>query len=185
MDNTPTTYRSVYNIGATNGITIGVLLAAMFLMQSYGLHNFVLLIIGDLLMLAVPFVAYRLLVRDHDRYSYMRSVSAVWLDGIVTFICGSIILALVMYMFLRFLQPGFTAEQISNVANLYRELKTSQGDAMAKALEQLVATHQVPSPIQLAFSMLWLTSFGGAMLSMVLALIIRYITRRKVPKDFL
>lgn len=185
MNTDQSTYRSVYHIGATNGVTIGLLLSAMFLTQSYGLHNLILLLIGDILMLAVPFVTYRLLVRDHDRYSYMRSVSAVWLDGIVSFICGSLILALVMYIFLRFLQPGFTAEQIKNVAGLYRELKTSQGDAMAKAMEQLIATHQVPSPIQLSFSMLWLTSFAGAMLSMLLALVIRYITRRKVPKEFL
>lgn len=185
MTQAPTTYKSVYHIGATNGITIGVLLSAMFLCQTYGLRSFPLLLLGYILMLAVPFVAYRILVRDHDRYSFLRSVSGIWLDGIVTFICGSITLAVVMYIFLRYIEPGFTVEQIHNVATLYRELHNPQADAMAKAMEQLITTHQVPSPIQLAFSMLWLTSFVGAMLSMVLALIIRFITRRKVPKDFL
>ncbi len=185
MNTDQPTQKSVYHLGATNGVYIGALLSVMFLTQSLGLHNTLLLIIGDLLMIAVPFVAYRLLVRDHDRHTHMRSVSAVWLDGIVTFICGSITLAIVMYIFLRFIQPGFTVEQIRNLIDLYRQLHSAQGDAMARTLEQLIATHQVPSPIQLSFFMLWLTSFAGSLLSMVLALIIRYITRRKMHKDYL
>lgn len=170
--------KSIYSLGANNGLIIGLYLSGMFALQAFGMKNALLLLLGNLMMLGVPFLLYWLLVRDYDRNETYRQFSAVWLNGIVSFICGSLILATAMYIYLRYIDPCFIATQIKEVIDIYRQLGTPQADDMANAFESIIKQNAVPSPISLAFSTIWFSSFAGSMLSLVIAFIIKKLTRR-------
>lgn len=166
-------HHSVYTLGANDGWKMGLYLSAMFLLQSEGFIRGPLLILGNLLLLGLPFFSYWLLRRAFTASNGVNSFSAVWLHGILMFLCGSLIMASIAYVYMRFIKPDFIVDQIHLAAEAYRSLGTAQTDQFAHQLERLIDEHLVPSAIQMALSFLWLCSFLGSILSMVLTLIVR------------
>lgn len=56
---------SIYNKGANDGWKMGLYLTAMFLTQAASIYNPALSLIGAVMMLGIPFVAYILLRRAY------------------------------------------------------------------------------------------------------------------------
>lgn len=170
---------SVYTLGANDGWKMGIYLSAMYLLQSAGLGHPLMLFVGNLLLLGIPFFAYFLLRRGYVASHGVNTFSAVWLHGIIFFLCGSLIMALVAYVYMRFVKPNFIVEQIQLAADTYRSFGTAQGEQFAHQLERIVTEHMVPSAIQMALTLMWLCSFVGSILSLLLTLIVRAIKVRE------
>lgn len=80
---------------------------------------------------------------------------------------------------MRFFNPEFIIDFIHFTANTYRTLGTAESTQFAEQLDRLVEKHLVPSPIQMAFSFIWVYSFLGSLLSLVLACIVKAVPIRK------
>lgn len=170
---------SVYRRGARDGIVMAAWLVLIFLCNVAAMHLPLLGLPALILLLLTPVPAYIMMKRGYQRYPSMRFFSAVWMHGIVIFFCGSLLLAPVIYVFLRFLQPDFLMDNVLMAIDTYRQMGTQMPEAahMANQLQTIVDNHMLPTPISLAVTSIWTITFFGSLTSMVLTFIIRYVCR--------
>lgn len=170
---------SVYQRGALDGWRMGLYLSAMFLSSAYSMEVPVLGILSMILMLAVPVVAYLWLQRDYRRYPSMRFFSAIWMHGICIFFFASVVMALIVYIFLRFIEPGFIVDNVRQVIEIYKSMKIPEATEIARTLQQMIDKHLLPSNGSVALSMVWTVTFFGSMLSLILTFLVRLINRNR------
>ncbi len=170
--------RSIYSCGANDGLKMGVYLSVMFLLQSIGMTNPMLMIFGALMLICIPVVTYAILRKGYRESGGFSTFSAIWLHGILTFLCGSLILALVIYVYLKYLNPTFLIDLLDSLIEAYSSMNNPQANQLTEMLTTIKQQHLLPSPIQYAFTMIWTCGFFGSILSMVLALIVRAIPIR-------
>lgn len=170
---------NVFRRGADDGWRMGLLMSAAFLCGVYSAQVPLLAYIAIVLVLAVPFVAYRWLWRDWRRWPATRFFSAAWMQGICFFFFGSLILAAVMVVFMRFVQPDFIADSVRKAIEVYNSIPDPRAGDMAHTLQQMLDKHLLPSAVSLGVSMIWTVTFTGSILSMFLTAIIRLTNRNK------
>lgn len=162
-----------YKNGANRGATLGVILSVMFFCSIYSDTIPFLSLLAFAIMAGVPFLIYRWLRKTYVANSGIPTLSMLWMQGIVTFACGSLILALVSASFLRFVKPDLIMETVHKVIDLYSSLPDNQSHQVAQLLSQMVKAHAVPSAVSISLEMVWLGIFSGSLLSLLISLIVR------------
>lgn len=175
--------RTVYHRGASDGLIMGLYMAVMYVLQVSGLRAPMLSLLGEAMMLGVPVAAYMLMRRGVRETAPPPVFSAIWMHGIMIFLCGSIIMALVAYVYMRFVTPTFIVDLFRTMAELYAGMGTDAGQEFSRVLERVIEARMLPTPISFAFSLMWLASFGGAMLSLLLAGILKWRMASKKSKN--
>lgn len=176
--------RNIYTSGANDGLKMGIYLSMIFLFQSMGGNNLMLITFGTIMMLCIPVVAYILLRKGYRESRGMSTFSAIWLHGILIFLCGSLILAMVIYIYLRYINPSFLSDTLSYLIDIYSNREDQDASQLTDMLTTIQKQNLLPTPIQYAFTMIWTCSFFGSLLSMILALIVRAIPIRNLKKHF-
>lgn len=169
------TPRSVYARGADDGLYMGAYLSALMVIFGLATHYALASVAALVMMAAVPLIIFRFLKRSLAEDCGRSTFSALWLHGICIFFFGGLLMAVTIYVCLRFVQPGFLTEQMNNVIAFYLSMDDPQATEFAGTLSKMVKYGQLPSPLEIALEMVWLGVFTGSMLSMVIA----YIVRRK------
>ena len=172
--------KSVYAVGARQGLWAGVWFSAIFLLQTMFNTSLFALLCANLMALAVPIILYSLLRNRYRAGGCEASFSEVWMHGIMIFICGSVIMALVSYVFLRFVDPDFLYRETGKLVEMYRSLDNATTSQIADTLEEMRAQKLLPSAIQSAFSFLWIGGFTGSILSLIEAALVKAFTRRRL-----
>jgi len=168
---TSTTQKSVYKYSGELGLWMGLYLVLMSacLLLSVHLPAAVMLIFP--LALGWPIVLYILLRRIWQQAPHYRTLSATWLAGIWICIFGSLICAAFSAAWIILLQPDFLhlylrqcveQMQLADISGPYADMAATLRDALDRNI--------VPSPMQWVLSMIWLTAFSGAILSLIVAL---------------
>lgn len=170
--------KSVYALGARQGLWAGLYFTAIFFLQVLGSGSVFPALLSNLMIIAVPFILYSLLRRHYRDGGCEGSLSEIWMHGIMIFICGSVILALVSLVFLRYIDPAFIYRESARLVEAYRALGDPTLSSLADALDQARTTHTLPTPVQFAMVFLWLGGFSGSILALVEALIIKFFTHR-------
>lgn len=170
---------SVVRRGAEDGLRMGAVLVAMVLMFLLSGSFAPLMFFALVLFALVPFLAYRMMRRDFLRYPRMRFFSAVWMHGICIFFFGSVLMAVAMYVYLQYADPDYMMRSLHAAIELYRRIGTADALEAADSLQKIIDAHLVPSAIDLSVVMIWLVSFSGSMLSMVLSWLVRLLNNRK------
>lgn len=176
--------RNIYTSGANDGLKMGIYLSAMFVLQCIGASNLTLMAFGTIMMLCIPVVAYILLRKGYRDSGGRSTFSAVWLHGILIFLCGSLIMAMVIYIYLRYIDPAFLRNTLSGLIEAYGSIEDEGARQLTDILTTIQDQNLLPSPIQYAFTMIWTCGFFGSILSMILALIVRAIPLRNTTKHF-
>ena len=168
--NRETESRSVYTLGASDGLWVGVLMGLCMFCMIMSSRLPVLSLAGIVIFLVTPFVVWRMLRRSWIRSEVPTSFSAVWLHGICIFLFGSLIMALMMYLTLKFLTPGWIENQVHLASlQLAQNVDTLEQSRM---LERVIESGNLPSAIYTSVSAIWLAAFTGSMWSMIFALIL-------------
>lgn len=162
--------RSVYSVAATDGVWVGLLMGACAACMIMASANILLAWISMVLFIVTPFVVWRMLREGWVTAAVPATFSAVWLHGICIFLFGGLLMALTMYLTLRFVTPQWIETQTLLAAE--RLMADPQTVAQGRSLVRIVETGQLPSPIYTAVSSIWLVSFTGSLLSMMFALIL-------------
>lgn len=162
--------RSVYSIGATDGFWVGLAMGTCVLCMITSCKIPFLSLVGLILFFVTPFIAWRFVKRGWINSLTPASFSAVWLHGICIFLFGSIIMALMMYLALKVIVPGWIEIQTSQAVALLADDPNTAHEA--KVLQQIINSGELPTPIYTAVSSIWLTAFSGSMLSMIFAFIL-------------
>lgn len=170
---------SPFRKGADAGLMLGLLMTAAFFAALYSLNVPLLVVAAIACAVAVPVVVYRVLRSRYVSMRGMATFSAMWMDGIVAFFCGSLILALAVFVFLRWIEPAFVVDRLEELSAMYREAGDADSVALADMFDTVVRGKIVPSAIEIAIELIWVSVFTGSVLSMLLAGIIRLMKVKK------
>ncbi len=165
----------VYREGAQKGVGMGLYLSALFLAMVWSEHSALLSVVGVVMALLVPFFAYRLMANVHKKYLRTTDFASLWMLGIAVFMGGALICALVSFVYLQYADPGFMYRQLETALKTYSEMPGFKDSEVVGLMRKAYEGNLLPSPIEFSIEMLWLTTFSGSMLSILLAVIIRTI----------
>lgn len=168
--------KSIYRRGAENGLVMGVFLSVLFLAMANSLEVAWLGLVSMVMVLSVPFLTYGLLRRSYRTDLGLSKFSELWMEGIVIFAGGSVIMAVVALAYMRWIEPSFIMTQVTAVADVYREAGET---GIADMFDNAVAGHALPTPAEVAVELVWLGIFSGSMLSMLMTLLVK---ARRVDK---
>ncbi len=166
-------YKSPYKRGADDGAWFGICLSLIFittvLSQSFPLLGMVSL--G--LMVCVPALVYMALRRSYTSDRYNTTLSALWMQGIMMFLCGSLISGLVSIIYLKWINPGYIHQLILTAIDAYRQTKDAQLAEIADGLQMMIDSGAVPTAPSLVFASIWTSVLTGSILSLIMGLIVR------------
>lgn len=167
--------KSIMKYAARCGLTLGLVLAVMFLCAAYSLAYPVLSIVCIGMFLGVPVLIYVWLRNTYRRYACALQFSALWMQGIAIFFFGCLIMSAVMYVYMRYIRPDFIIEQLRQASELYSSVG-AQGEQLSDTINTMLDKHLIPKPIDVAVQFIWLGVFSGSILSMIISFIVRKTT---------
>lgn len=170
---------NVYQRGAHDGLLMGGYLTAMMLLMIAFPGWPLLSLVGLLMALAVPFVTYKLLRRGYVENVCESHFSTIWMHGITIFICGSLILGVAIYIYFRFVKPLEIASMVQAAADIYMAQDDVELQRYGRVFQSMINRHELPTPISIAFGVMWLGSFTGSMLSLVVAWIVKLTNKKR------
>ncbi|MGN0232165.1 MAG: DUF4199 domain-containing protein [Muribaculaceae bacterium] len=164
---------------ANDGLFLGLYLSAIFMASIFSTEVLVLGHIGLLMLLALPFVGIWAIVRFSRSCQGMAQLSVLWMYGILLFLYASLICAIVSYLYMQYIDPDLITNQINGTIEAVEKAPAALNNDFIAQLKQLRDSHMLPSPIQIAMTMLWGTSFFGSVLSLLTAIALSIFKKRK------
>lgn len=165
--------KSVYTEGAENGAILGPMMAAAVICFGASTYHPWWFIPAIICCVAVPTLAYMFMARTYARQPELSTFSALWLQGICMFFFGSLIMALAVYVAIRFFCPTFMADQVANFITLYSTIDDPAAVQAVEMMETIQKQGIMPSPIEVALELVYGAVFSGSLLSMVFSLVVR------------
>ncbi|MGN0224048.1 MAG: DUF4199 domain-containing protein [Muribaculaceae bacterium] len=171
--------RSVYRRGADDGLKLGPML--MLTVTLVGATPFVpwLTLPAMATVVAVPVMVYILLRRGAAEDGEDSTFSATWLHGTTMFFFSGLLLALYVFVALRWWHPEYYERVFDMTLEVLQNQPNSQGNQMVEQMQQMKEAGTMPTPFDTAIEMLYFVTVSGAMLSTVLALIVKFTNRFK------
>lgn len=172
---------SPYKRGADSGFIFGIYLSAIFLTTFYGFEHQASGLISTLLMCGVPVYAFFALRRSYIADGCRSLLSALWMEGITMFFCGSLISGLVSFVCMRYVDPGWLTRVFTMAAEAAEAMPGDEGAEMAEMFRAVIENHAIPPAIAISFQTIWLAVLTGSLLSLIISAILKA-TMRPKPK---
>lgn len=165
--------RPIISVAAENGAMLGLylILLAVFTGLSSGFAAATLLVWAG--TIGLPFYLYRLMRTHYAETGFSVSTVELWSQAVLSFMLGSLLQAAAVYVLLRFVAPGFMAEQLQTAIEAFEALGTPTGDMYAHVLSEQRATFGVPTAAQIAANLILFNTLCGAVLGLADAIILR------------
>ncbi len=165
---TPTPLSLIRRSGE-DGLRTGAYLSALAVAS--GLSSYFPILSFAVLAASVwlPFYACRLSRNTYCENSFKSRFVDLWASGICTFFFGSLIQALVIYVCLRFIAPGFITDQINSLIEVYRSVGQPATVEIADDLERMRDKGLLPTPSIIAQQMIVINIFIGTVISLISA----------------
>lgn len=162
--------KSIYRRGAEHGVIMGLYLSVLFAAMANSMKMAWLGVLAMAMALCVPVLTYSLLRRSYSADFGMTRFSELWMEGIMIFAGGSVIMAVTALFYMKWVEPSFIVDQVTAVAELYREAGQTQ---ISDMLDAALSSRSLPSPAEVAVEFVWLGVFSGSMLSMLMSLLVK------------
>lgn len=157
--------RPLFEQSARQGIYFGILFTLMSGCFLFGMRipslSIVLMLLAAICIFYLP---HSLSVVAARQASYC-IFPALWMSGIVQFVCGALICSLVTAIFLVFVSPDFLSGYLSDMAGRLSAMDRNSGSDYST----LMVT---PTAMQFVGSMFWATSFCGSVISLVTGMLL-------------
>lgn len=167
------TTKEIVREGAEKGAWLGLIFIALFAATIGNLYVPILSFVILAIVVAVPIVAYRMLRRTYIKSGCALSMPSVWLQGIVMFLCGSLMLAVAVYLYTQIIAPHFISNMIDYLREMSAVTDNPQLAEQAVTLNSLIAETGIPRPIDMALGMAWTGTFSGTILSLLLSAFVK------------
>lgn len=173
---TETPRQYILRRGAADGALLGAMFTATFYCSVYCERLPALGIAAMVMMAAVPFAAYMMLRRSYLEAHFPMHFAAVWLQGIMTFICGAMVTTVGVYLFFRYLEPHYMERTLNSYLAICDQRHIDDG--LTRTLRRMSELKFYPKPVDMVMSTMWAISFSGSMLSLLLTPLVRLSKRR-------
>ncbi len=164
---------SPYRRGADDGFVFGAYLTASFLTMVWSSAVPLLGLVSMLLLAGVPVFIYMRLRRSFVADSGHTLLSSLWMQGIATFACGSLIAGAVATAYLKWIEPDFIIGRLREAIDFYSGSGWERGQEVADTLQRMIDMHLVPSAVAIVVELIWLAIFSGSLVSLLMALLAR------------
>lgn len=164
--------RSVYSLGAVDGFWVGLTMGLFVVCSVLSTRVSFLSLPAMAIFVFTPYLVWRFLHRGWVKGLVPTLFSAVWLHGICIFLFGAILTALILYVTLAYIWPGWIELQTSlAVQRLSADPETVN---QAVTLNKIMETGNLPSPIYLSVTSIWFIAFTGSLWSMIFAFVLTH-----------
>ncbi|MGN0209834.1 MAG: DUF4199 domain-containing protein [Muribaculaceae bacterium] len=167
------TNRSVFRRGADDGLILGPLMIITVILVAASPFYGWMLIPAFAAIIAVPILSFYLIARGLKEDYPNTPFSATWMHGICMFLGGGIILALFAFIALRWWQPLYFQNLYAFTIDILQSQHDVNNQKLIDQMQMMIDRGLTPSPSDTAFELLYLVSFTGSILSLILALIAR------------
>ncbi len=167
------TNKTPFSKGAGYGLPMGLLMCVVFLSSVQSVRFPILSLLTLAMTIYLPIAVFRWMRRSHAASEYRSTVSELWMQGIMTFIFGSLICAVVSMVYLRWVEPDLIMSMIKHAIDGYSQIGTASANEMVFMLRSMIDQHAVPTPGTLSIAMFWLSVSAGSVISLPLALVAR------------
>ena len=145
----------------------------MFLSYIYASQWPALALLTMFMVLAVPFMLYRLLKKEYRACGPSLQVPSMWIRGIVMISGGALICALVALAYFRWIDPGYIVRQLHQVITMYHSTADPSLAEFARVAQGLIDNGAVPRASTWVVSMWLFTVASGSLLSGLMAVLVR------------
>lgn len=169
---------SPYYLGARAGMPVGLYMSAMFLLMIVMSRVPVVSYLLLCMMLCMPVVIYATMRATVVSSKGETSYSSLWMQGIMTFLFGSVVCGLVTMVYLKFVEPRFIIGMVQTCVDNCRAMPGAEYSELADTLENMIRKGVVPTASSFTVSMFWFSMSSGSLLSAIVAAIARNSGRR-------
>lgn len=160
---------SPYYLGARAGLPVGLYMSAMFLlmvlMTRIPLMSYLLMC----MMLCMPVLIYATMRTTVVRLRGNTTFSSLWMQGIMTFLFGSVVCGLLTMIYLKFIEPRFIIGMVQSCIDSCRALPGKEYAELAGTLDNMIRAGVVPTAASFTISMFWFAMSSGSLLSLIVA----------------
>lgn len=171
--------KSVYLRGAENGVFLGLYFCVMFICMTAGEKIEMLGLLSTVMMVGVPFLIYAFMRKTYIDERGYTIYAALWMQGIVAFAGGGLILAVFVYGYLKWFDTTFIQRQVALLIDVYGRVENSDTQNVVDIFRQMQQRELYPAPRDIITQLILLSVFSGSVVSMVMALLVRI---RKLTK---
>lgn len=165
--------KSIYRYAAEYGLWLGLCFCAMFLCMVWSEDISLLSPVATLLMLSVPVLTYIFLRRTYLHQHGLTMYAALWMEGIVMFALGGLMMVTMIYMYIRWIDPTLMERQVAMLIDVYKPIDTPRSRELTGILEAIRDNDAYPTARDVATQIELLTIFSGSILSMLMSLLVR------------
>ncbi len=170
---------SDFRRGAEYGIIMGILFILLFFSTMYLSNKSVAEFIPTVLMLCVPITLYVILKKCYVIDEYETPFFGLWLTGVISFVCGSIILAVVVLIHLSFIDPDLLLNWLTQAADIYKSLDDTAAQQMGEQIDSILKDGGIPSPSDMALQIVTTSNSIGMLLSLISSALIKLLVKKK------
>lgn len=165
---------SPFRRGAENGFRFGAYMTVIHA-TVIGSSSVPLLNVVTLALLAgAPALLYMLMRRDRTAEGGLPTLGALWLDGLLTILCGAMLASAVLTVYLRWIDPDFLISNLEQAVALLEASGDPSSLEMADKMHTAISNGFSISPITFSMMLLWMAGTSGSLLSLVIAAIINH-----------
>ena len=175
--------KNVYRQGAEDGVFFGILLTMISLSFIYSGKSSIISVLAVVLLLLPPVALFVSQRRYAARMSNFADVPALWMLGLMTSLCGSLICGAVTYCWLQFIEPSFIYDQVQGAIDVWKQVPEMAGDPMLKDMQNAIDRGMLPSAIEFVMNMILLTTFLGSVQSLLLGAVVRFLAIKDQKKN--
>lgn len=186
MNNTDSLYvemKSPYRRGAEDGFAFGAYIAAIMFGSIFATRLPLVGLLSSVLMVLVPVWVY---VRER-RYlraeGGLASVSALWMQGIMMFGCGSVIAFSLVLIYMKWIDPGYLNHALADAVSVLQASGSADARELADEMSKILENGNPLTPVTYCFGMIWSTMLSGSILSLLLAFIARAVPLRRGNRE--
>lgn len=164
---------SPYRRGADDGFVFGIYLSVLYIAMALNLVVPYAGFVATILAIGVPVIIYKFLRRSYVKDYGTTPFASLWMQGIMIFLCGTLIMAFVAYIYMRWIDPDYLLNEVTRGIEIFGASDKAQEREFAEILQKALDNNLIPSPIQLATQMITLGVFSGSLLSIIVSLLVQ------------
>lgn len=161
--------KSLYRYGAERGLGFGIYMSVVSVCSIYADRVPLFSMVVLLMLIALPVVVYKQQRGWAALQGGVSDYASMWMVGILLFLCGALITALVTYAVLRFSRPTFIYDQAQMALEAYSQFPELRDSQLVGVLRTAIDGGLLPTPIEMVFNSYWFVTFGGCLLSALTA----------------